>query len=166
MPEKSPVPIDRIARRIFALRGQKVMLSMDLAELYGGTHGALNQAVRRNAERFPNDFVFRLTQEEVTNLKSQSVISSWGGSRHMPYAFTEHGVAMLSSVLSTPRAIRVNIAIMRTFIRLRQILSSHDELARKLDELERRVDGQDEKIGFQVNEGRPRYRVRKPMRRS
>jgi len=114
------------------LRGQKVMLSHDLAPLYGVKAKVLVQAVKRNAERFPDDFAFQLTKQEDTILKSQFVTSSWGGARRaLPYAFTEQGVAMLSSVLRCPREVQVNIEIMRAFVRLRQLLTSNVELARK-----------------------------------
>ena len=122
------------------------MLSMDLAELYGVEPRTLVQAVKRNKERFPEDFMFQLSQEEVENLKSQIVISSWGGRRAAPYAFTEQGVAMLSSVLRSRQAVQVNIAIMRAFVRLRQILSAHKELAQKLAELEAKVSKHDKEI--------------------
>ncbi len=133
------------------------MLDADLAKLYGVSVGRLNEAVRRNIDRFPDDFMFQLTREELedlraqtvtSNLKSQFAISSsgWGGRRHPPYAFTEQGVAMLSSVLRSKRAVQVNIEIMRAFVRLRRILSSHKELARKLEELERRIGAHDQKI--------------------
>ena len=119
------------------------MLSTDLAELYQVEPRALIQAVKRNRERFPSDFTFQLSATEVENLKSQIVISSWGGPRRAtPYAFTEQGVAMLSSVLRSKRAVRVNVEIMRVFIRLRQLLASHVELARKLDALEQKYDVQ------------------------
>lgn len=119
------------------------MLSFDLAELYGVAVKALNQAVRRNLDRFPEDFMFQLTQEEFNNLKSQIVTSSWGGIRRaLPYAFTEQGIAMLSGVLKSPRAIRVNIEIMRTFVKLSQMLASNAELARKLNELGKKYDRQ------------------------
>jgi len=119
-------------RTILFVRGQRVMLDADLAGLYGVAMKVLMQAVRRNRSRFPHDFMFRLTAVELTNLRSQFVTSSWGGRRHPPHAFTEHGVAMLSSVLRSRRAVDANIAIMRTFVRLRQLSLSHDELARKL----------------------------------
>jgi hypothetical protein len=138
------MPIDRIQRQIFLLRGEKVMLSQHLAELYGVAVKVLNQAAKRNLNRFPADFMFQLDRSEFENLKSQIVTSSWGGARRaLPYAFTEQGVAMLSGVLHSDRAVRVNIAIMRAFVQLRQVLSSHAELARKLAELERRVEGHD-----------------------
>jgi hypothetical protein len=140
------VPLERIQKQIFLLRGQKVMLSQHLAEMYGVPVKVLNQAVKRNRERFPDDFLFQLDSSESQNLKSQIVTSSWGGARTMPYAFTEQGVAMLSSVLRSSRAIQVNIAIMRAFAQLRQVLSSHTELARKLAELEQRIEGHDTAI--------------------
>jgi len=141
--KKSLIPVDRIEKAILLIRGQKVMLDADLAELYGVETRVLVQAVKRNIERFPEDFMFQLSQEEFTILRSQIVTSSdWGGRRYPPYAFTEQGVAMLSSVLRSQRAIQVNIEIMRAFIRLRQMLASHVELARKLDALEKKYDAQ------------------------
>ena len=132
-----------IEKRIVLLRGERVMLSTDLAALYGVEPRALVQAVKRNLDRFPEDFMFQLTREELGNLKSQFVISSWGGLRRAsPYAFTEHGVAMLSSVLRSPRAVRVNVEIMRAFVRLRRMLASNADLARKLADLERKYDAQ------------------------
>jgi len=119
------------------------MLSMHLAELYAVEPRVLVQAVKRNIERFPPDFMFQLTEEEYANLKSQIVISSWGGLRRAtPYAFTEQGLAMLSSVLHSPRAVQVNIEIMRTFVRLRRMLGSNKDLARRLAALERKYDSQ------------------------
>jgi hypothetical protein len=134
--------VERIARAIVLIRGQKVMLDGDLAILYGVETGALNRAVKRNADRFPVDFMFRLTPEEVENLKCQIGISRWGGRRSPPLAFTEQGVAMLSSVLRSERAVRVNIEIMRAFVQLRQMLSSNADLARKLEALEKKYDTQ------------------------
>ena len=138
------VPHQRIEETIRIFRGHRVMLDTDLAELYGVTVGRLNEAVKRNADRFPSDFMFQLTKPEFENLKSQIAISSseWGGRRHAPYAFTEQGVAMLSSVLHSERAIQVNIAIMRTFVRLREMISSNKALARRLNELEKKYDAQ------------------------
>lgn len=137
------IPIERIESRIFLIRGQKVMLSTHLAELYGVEPRVLVQAVKRNIERFPSDFMFQLSREEFTDLKSQFVTSSWGGLRRaVPYAFTEQGVAMLSSVLRSRRAVLVNIEIMRAFVRLRQMLATHANLARKLDALEKKYDAQ------------------------
>ena len=139
---KDLIRSERIEKRIFLLRGQRVMLSMDLAELYGVEPRVLVQAVKRNIERFPDDFMFQLDIQEVRNLKSQIVISSWGGQRFLPYAFTEQGVAMLSSVLKSKRAAQVNIEIMRAFVRLRQLIASNKELAKRLDELEKKYDSQ------------------------
>jgi len=139
----SSVAPQRVERRILSLRGQKVMLSTDLAELYKVAPKALVQAVKRNRERFPVDFMFQLTRTEYADLKSQSVTSTWGGARRAaPYAFTEQGVAMLSSVLRSPRAVQVNIAIMRAFVKLREILATHRDLARRLDEMESKYDKQ------------------------
>lgn len=131
-----------IQDHIYLVRGHKVMLSFDLATLYNVEPRVLIQSVKRNSERFPADFMFHLENQEVINLKSQFVISSWGGSRTPPYAFTEQGIAMLSSVLNSPRAIQVNIEIVRTFVGLRRLLESHKELAKKLGELEKKYDYQ------------------------
>jgi len=145
--DKFLIPVERIERSIFLVHGQKVMLDRDLARLYGVETRALNQAVRRNIDRFPEDFMFRLTREEIMRI-SQFVISSAGpGARTLKYSknvmvFTEHGVAMLSSVLNSPRAVQVNIQIMRTFAKLREIISQHKDLARRLDELEKKYDSQ------------------------
>jgi hypothetical protein len=122
------------------------MLSQHLAELYGVSVKVLNQAVSRNRERFPDDFMFQLKLDELENLKSQIVTSSWGGSRVPPFAFTEQGVAMLSGILRSGRAVQVNIAVMRAFVQLRQLLGSQAELARKLTELEQRIEGHDAAI--------------------
>ena len=140
----------RIELRILLLRGQRVLLDADLADLYGVETRVLVQAVKRNLDRFPEDFLFQMTAVEFRQLRSQSVISSlWGGRRFPPYAFSEQGVAMLSSVLNSPRAIRVNIEIMRAFVRLRRVLASHADLARRLRELERRSEARFE-IVFKV----------------
>ena len=139
----SPLPAERIERAILVLRGHKIMLDADLATLYQIETRALVQAVKRNLERFPQDFMFQLGAEEVEALRSQSVISNKpgrGGRRYPPYAFTEQGVAMLSSVLKSPRAIAVTIEIMRAFVRLRMILASNKGLASRLDELEAKTD--------------------------
>jgi hypothetical protein len=134
---------DRIEHAILLIRGQKVMLSTDLAELYSVEPRALVQAVKRNISRFPDDFMFQLDQREFEILKSQIVISSWGGLRRaLPYAFTEQGVAMLSSVLRSSRAVQVNIEIMRAFVRLRRMMASNADLARQLAALERKYDAQ------------------------
>ena len=129
-------------QNILLLRKQRVMLSLDLARLYGVPVKVLNQAVRRNQERFPDDFMFQLDHIELGDLKSQIVTSSWGGNRVPPYAFTEQGVAMLSSVLHSPRAVQVNIAVMRAFVRLREMLLTNADLARKLADLECKYDSQ------------------------
>ena len=174
--EDGIIPVEVIEKKIFYLRNQKVMLSSDLAELYKVEPRVLVQAVKRNIDRFPGDFMFQLKQEEFANLKSQIVISSWGGMRRAaPYAFTEQGVAMLSSILRSKRAVQVNIEIMRAFVRLRKMLSSHADLARKLEALEKKYDAQfkvvfdairqlmtqadipRKKIGFQLKEKRSPY---------
>lgn len=136
------VPLSGVAKKIRLLRGHRVLLANDLAELYGVEPRSLVQAVKRNRDRFPDDFMFQLSKAEFDTLKSQAVISSWGGARYPPYAFTEQGVAMLSSVLRSKRAIEVNIEIMRAFVRLREILAGNRELARKLTELEKKYDSQ------------------------
>jgi len=138
------IPREQIEQTILVIRGHNVMLDSDLAQLYGVTVGRLNEAVKRNEDRFPSDFMFHLTKPEFEHLKSQIAISSskWGGRRHAPYAFTEQGVAMLSSVLRSKRAIQVNIAIMRAFVQLRELIASNKGLARRLNELEKRYDGQ------------------------
>ena len=142
--ERFIIPVERIERSIFLIRGHKVMLDADLAELYGVETRVLIQAVKRNLGRFPHDFMFQLSGEESTFLKSQFVISKKGrgGRRYRPYAFTEQGVAMLSGVLNSKRAIRVNIEIMRTFVRLREMVLAHKDLARKLETLEKKYDSQ------------------------
>jgi len=142
------VSVEVVATKILLVRGKKVMLDRDLAELYGVPVKVLNQAVRRNKKRFPEDFMYQLTRQEFTNLKSQFVTSSWGGVRKLPYVFTEQGVAMLSTVLNSERAILVNIAIMRAFVKLRQVLLTHKDLAEKLEELERKY--QFHESGIQV----------------
>ena len=143
MPKRAITYANSIERQILLLRGHRVMLSVHLARLYDVEPRVLVQAVKRNAERFPDDFMFQLTPNEFKNLKSQFVISSWGGLRRStPYAFTEQGVAMLSSILRSQRAISVNIQIMRAFVRLRRILESHADLARKLNALEKKYDSQ------------------------
>lgn len=200
---KEIIPIQRIARAIYLLRGQKVMLDFDLAALYGVATRVLNQAVKRNAGRFPGDFMFQLSAEETRSLRSQIVTLNeqsaqaeevaknrsqivTGSLKHRerksrPYAFTEQGVAMLSSVLNSERAVKVNIAIMRAFVKLREALETNRELARKFEELERRVGKHDDEIaaileairqlmapskqsrreiGFHVRERGARYRTR------
>ncbi len=142
------LPASRVERMICFIRGQRVMLDADLAALYGVKTKELNKAVSRNRDRFPPDFVFPLAPEEVARLRFQAGTSNKGrgGRRYRPYAFTEEGVAMLSGVLRSKRAIRVNVAIMRAFVRLRGLLAAHHELAAKLAELERRVASSEEGI--------------------
>jgi hypothetical protein len=180
---KEIIPIERIAQSIRHLRGEKVLLDFDLAQLYGVTTGNLNKAVNRNRDRFPSDFMFQLTAEEAQRLIFQIGRSKGrGGHRHRPHAFTEQGVAMLSSVLNSERAVKVNIAIMRAFVRLRQMLETNRELAKKFRELDQRVGKHDEEIsaiieairqlmappekphreiGFHVREKPAHYRTRK-----
>ena len=136
------VPQENIENKIYFIRGQKVMLDIDLAGLYEVPTKRLNEQVKRNIERFPDDFMFRLTFKEWENLKSQFATSSYGGRRYLPYAFTEHGILMLSSVLNSQRAISVNIQIMRAFVKLRRFFASHEELKRKIAEMEKKYDGQ------------------------
>ena len=172
---ESLVPVEVIEKKILLIRGRKVMLDSDLAELYGVETKYLIKAVKRNLLRFPDDFMFQLTNQEVKNLIFQFGTSRWGGTRKLPHAFTENGVAMLSSILNSKRAIQVNIQIMRTFTRLREIMASHKDLARRLDDLEKKYDGQfkivfdalralmappikpKRKIGFDLKEKQARY---------
>src|ERR1700749_841528 len=128
-------PDDVVINQIYYIRNQKVMLDKELAELYQVSTGALNQAVARNIKRFPEDFMFQLNEQEWSNLKSQIVISSWGGTRKMPYAFTEQGVAMLSGILNSDRAIAVNIQIMRIFIRIRQMFINNTDLRLEIEKI-------------------------------
>lgn len=137
MDSKSLIPVEKITSKIYLIRNEKVLIDADLAELYGVETKVLNQAVRRNLARFPNDFMFQLSDKEFEILRSHTVTSSWGGRRYPPFAFTEQGVAMLSSVLKSKRAIQVNIAIMRAFVQMRRFLQSHEELAAQLKKLEK-----------------------------
>jgi len=130
------VPVEVVERRIYLIRGHKVMIDSDLAELYQAATGNLNLAVRRNADRFPEDFMFQLTQEEMEILSLQTAISRWGGRRYLPYAFTEHGVTMLSAVLKSKRAIQMSILVVRAFVRLREMVASNKELAARMEKLE------------------------------
>ena len=136
------VPVEVIQEKILIIRGRKVMLDRDLAELYEVETFNLNKAVKRNIDRFPEDFMFQLNDEKFKNLIFHFGISSWGGTRKLPYAFTENGVAMLSSVLNSKRAIQVNISIMRTFTMLREMLSTHKDLKRKIETMEKKYDNQ------------------------
>lgn len=137
---RSVLPAKRIERAIFVLRGDRVMLDEDIAALYGVETKALIRAMKRNKERFPTDFMFQLSPQEVEILRCQIGTSSWGGRRYRPYAFTEQGVAMLSSVLRSQRAVRVNVEIMRAFVRLRHVMSTQADLLQRLNELEQRYD--------------------------
>jgi len=143
---KNIIPLEKIEQKIYLIRRHKVMLDKDLARLYGVPTKRLNEQVKRNRRRFPDDFMFQLNKQEYNDLKSQNATSRWGGTRKLPYVFTEQGVAMLSSVLHSDRAIQVNIVIVRTFVKLRRILSTHKELAQKLKELERKIAKHDEDI--------------------
>ena len=174
----SLIPVERIERAILLIRRQKMLLDKDLAMLYQVSTSNLNKAVSRNFDRFPEDFMFQLSKEEFKNLKFHFGTSSWGGTRKLPRAFTEQGVAMLSSVLRTKRAVLVNIEIMRAFVRLRQMLATNVNLERRLNELERKYDSQfkvvfdairqlmapkeaaKKRIGFQLKEKRAVYRTR------
>ena len=181
-----PIPVERIEKAILLIRGKKVMLDADLASLYGVETRALNQAVKRSIERFPSDFMFHLTADEAAFLRSQTVTLKTGRGRHrkyLPFAFTEQGVAMLSSVLRSPRAVQVNIEIMRAFVRLRKMLASNAELAKKLSALEKKHDAQfkvvfeairqlmappepkKKGIGFHVREPRATYARRREGRK-
>jgi len=137
---------EEIRNQIFHLRGWNVILDQDLAELYDVSTKRMNEQVRRNLERFPSDFMFQLSEDEMTNLRSHSATSSWGGRRYMPYAFTEHGILMLSSVLRSKQAIAVNIRIMRIFVKMRKVMMNHQELSQKVMELEKAVNKNDDQI--------------------
>ena len=139
------IPVENIVNKIYFFRGVKVMLDSDLAELYGVETKVLNQAVKRNLNRFPPDFMFQLDKEEYDSLRSHFVTLETGRGQHrkfLPYVFTEHGILMLSSVLNSEKAVQVNIQIMRTFTRLRQMLSTHEELKRKIESMEKKYDAQ------------------------
>jgi len=172
------IPVEIIERKIYLIRSQKVMLDSDLAKLYGVQIKRFNEQVRRNLKRFPADFMFQLNKEEADSLRSQIATLKIGRGEHrkyLPYAFTENGVAMLSSVLNSERAIEVNIQIMRTFTKLREMLLTHKDLQRKIEDLENKYDAQfkvvfdairqlmtppepkKRKIGFEVSESRARY---------
>ena len=146
MTNKITIPEEVILTKIFLVRGQKVMLDNDLAELYQLETKQLKRQVRRNLERFPEDFMFELTKDEYNSLRSQFGTSSWGGTRYLPMVFTEQGVAMLSSVLNSKTAIQVNINIIRVFTKIRMLLETHQEILKKLDELEKKGIEQDDKI--------------------
>lgn len=145
---KEVIPIETVTGKIHYIREHKVLLDRDLAELYGVETGQLKRAVRRNIDRFPPDFMFELTKKEHENLRCQIGISSWGGTRYFPMAFTEQGIAMLSSVLNSKRAIQVNIAIMRAFVQMRELLITNKKFAQKLNDIEKRLADHDE--NFQI----------------
>jgi len=146
---KNYIPVERITNKIYLVREQQILLDQDLAELYDVETKHLIQAVKRNKTRFPDDFMFQLSEKEFQILRSQIVTSSWGGRRYPPYAFTEQGVAMLSSVLQSKRAVYVNIAIMRTFVQLRKLSYNYAELLQKIEAIEKKYDKQF-KIVFDV----------------
>jgi hypothetical protein len=176
---RQPIPAELIENKIYLIRAQKVMLDKDLAELYGVSTSVLNKAFSRNLDRFPPDFMVQLTREEFTNLKCRFGTSSWGGTRKLPRTFTEQGVAMLAGILRSKRAVQVNIQIMRAFVRLRRMLATNADLARKLEALEQKYDSQfrvvfdairalmsepekpKRSIGFTAEEKRAAYEVKK-----
>ena len=133
-------PSAHIAQSILVLRGHRVLLDRDLAAIYGAATKRLNEAVKRNAKRFPKDFMFQLTDEECNHLRSHFATSSWGGRRYRPYAFTEHGAIQAANVLNSPRAIEMSIFVVRAFVKLRELMASNKELALRLDELEARLE--------------------------
>jgi hypothetical protein len=137
---KAVSSIERIAHNILVLRGQRVILDRDLAGIYGVSTGRLNEAVKRNAERFPTDFMFQLTAQEVDNLRSQFATSSWGGRRYRPFAFTEHGAIQAANILNSPLAMAMGVHVVRAFVQLRELLASNKELARRFAQLEARLD--------------------------
>jgi len=179
----SLVKLDNVEAAIYLVRGERVMLDSDLAAIYGTSTTRLNEQLRRNRQRFPEDFAFQLTREEFTNLISQNAISkSHGGRRKLPWVFTEHGAIMLASVLNSSIAIQASVRVVRAFVRLREMVAANAQLAGQLAELERRLDSHDEaivdlfaalkrllepepkvkrEIGFHVRERRPRYRAKK-----
>ena len=143
---KNLITQNQIESKILLIRGHKVMFDRDLAKLYGVQTGQLTRQVRRNIERFPDDFMFQLTKEEFANLRCQFGISSWGGTRKLPYVFTEQGVSMLSTVLNSKRAVQVNIAIIRVFVNIRNLVSTNKEILNKLNRLENKYEKHDEQI--------------------
>jgi hypothetical protein len=140
------IPDELVINKIYLIRNQKVMLDSDLAELYQVETKVLNQQVKRNLKRFPEDFMFQLTEQEFDHLKSQFVTSSWGGKRKLPYVFTEQGVAMLSGILNSDRAIAVNIQIMRIFTRIRQMLADNTDLRLDIEKIKNKLDNQDKNM--------------------
>jgi len=168
MATKSALPAERIENRILLIRGQKVLIDADLAALYGVQTRALNQAVKRNAERFPGDFMFRLSVKEFQNWRSQAVISNPGarmGLRRAPFAFTEHGALMAATVLNSPRAVETSLYVVRAFVRLRHFLAAHKDLARRLAEHEKKLSSHDQAIAGLVNTIRSLMAPPQPKRR-
>lgn len=167
MSEGALITEESIINKIYLVRGQKVMFDNDLAEMYGVETKVLNQAVKRNAKRFPPDFMFQLKKSEWANLKSQTVTSSWGGRRTPPFAFNEQGVAMLSSVLNSDTAIEVNIRIIRIFTRMREALLTHKDILLKVEQIEKKINQHDEEIQaifdalkeLLVTDAKPRIRI-------
>lgn len=139
---KQLIPAEIIEQKIFRFRSYNVVLDSDLARLYGVTVKRLNEQVKRNREKFPEDFMFQLTKEEFKNLKSQIATSSWGGRRYLPFVFTEHGAIMAANVLNSERAVEMSIRVVRTFIKLREVLATHKDLKRKVEEMEKKYDYQ------------------------
>jgi len=169
--EEVAIPQEVLMSKIHEIRGLKVMLDRDLAELYQVETKQLKRQVRRNLERFPEDFMFEMSDEELENLRSQSGTSSWGGVRYSPMAFTEQGVAMLSSVLTSPTAIKVNIQIMRLFTRMREMIASHQEVFKQLEEIRSSVMGHDDQLQMifaylnQLEEGKRQETEQRERRR-
>jgi len=145
-PSGAAVSVERIADSILILRGQRVILDRDLAEIFEVPTKRFNEAIKRNLERFPADFMFQLTDQEVKNLRSQLATSSWGGGRYLPFAFTEHGAIQAANVLTSPRAVMMGIHVVRTFVKMRELLTSNIELERRFTELEHKVSAHDEAI--------------------
>ncbi|HEY0668172.1 MAG TPA: ORF6N domain-containing protein [Sphingobacteriaceae bacterium] len=149
MPAKQALSVisdNVVTRKIYEIRNRKIMIDSDLSEMYGVETRRLNEQVKRNSERFPEDFMFQLSENEFENLKSQNATSSWGGRRTLPYAFTEHGVLMLSSVLNSPQAVQVNIQIVRIFTRLREVISEHHELKLEIETIKKKLSSHDKNI--------------------
>lgn len=151
MTKNSIIPDEVVMNKIYFIRDQKVMLDEDLANLYGVETRRLNEQVKRNIDRFPHDFMFQLNDEEFENLKSQNATSSWGGRRKLPYAFTEHGVLILSSVLNSKQAIQVNIQIMRIYTKIREMILAHKDVFIKVEQVEKKLLQQDDKIELLFN---------------
>jgi hypothetical protein len=159
------MPVEHITRSILALRRQRVLLDRDLAEIYGVSTGRLNEAIKRNTARFPEDFIFQLTEPEAQNLRSQIAISSWGGRRYLPFVFTEYGAIQAANVLRSPRAIEMSLYVVRAFVQLREMLASNQELAQRLDELERKLTTHDQAITGILKAIRELMRTPEPKKR-